>query len=175
MSYQDDIKYEWQELRPQVSATTDPLAISSFSYTDWPTSETFDFKAKFPFARAAKIMFFGSNAANEDSFYTLHGRHRMNGPIEPLLAGAVVLGAKVCAIHPITKVALTNHFWADQISVATGLMDEVDTIQNDGANDEIAAITFPVQGIVDLFLEIDTPGGSVTAASMGAIITGIYE
>ena len=120
-------------------------------------------------------MFFGSNAANEDCTYILHGRHKMNGPIEPLLAGAVVLGTRVCAIHPITKVALTNHFWADQISVTTGLMDEVDTIQNDGDNNQIAAITFPVQGIVDLFLELDTDGGSVTAAGMGAIITGIYE
>ncbi len=168
MSYHDDIKYEWQPLRDLVAADDTPLA--AFSYSDWPESGTFDIKAAFPFARAAKIMFFGSDAANENFDYILYGRHKMNGPIEPLIAGNVILGTRPCAKHPITQAALTNHLWGDTITVTSGLLDAVDTIQNSAVN-EIAAVTFSLQGIVDLFLEIDVD----TVAKAGAIITGIYE
>ena len=170
--YMNDCRYTWATLRAQVAETT-PLA--AFNWSDWPSSGGFDFKNAFPDARCAKIMFYGSDAANEDFTFILYGRHRNNGPIETLLAGAVVLGARIATPDVITGVALTNGKWADQISVTTGTMDEEDVIQNNGENDEIAAITFPMQGIVDLFLEVDLDGGSVTAASAGAIITGIYE
>lgn len=168
MSYLDDTKYEWQSLRDVVASDDTPL--SAFSYSDWPTSGTFDIKAAFPFARATKIMFFGSDGANENFDYILYGRHKMNGPIEPLIAGNVILGTQACAVHPITQEDLTNHLWGDTITVTSGLLDSVDTIQNSAAN-EIAAVTFSLQGIVDLFLEIDLD----TAAKAGAIITGIYE
>ena len=171
--YINDVRNSWSVLRDLVSA--DDTALAAFSYSDWPSSGTFDFKAAFPDANAAKIMFFGSDAANEDFTYILYGRHRTNGPILPLLAGAVVLGTRACAKHPTTQTALTNHKWADQISVTTGQFDEVDVIQNNGDNNEIAAITFPMEGVVDLFLEIDLDGGSSTAAKAGAIITGIYK
>lgn len=170
--YTNDCRYPWATLRAQVAETT-PLA--AFNWSDWPSSGAFDFKANFPDARAAKIMFYGSNAANEDFLYRIYGRHRNNGPIELLLAGAVVLGTRVATPDVITGATLTNGLWADQISVTTGTMDEVDVIQNNGDNNEIAAITFPMQGIVDLFMEVDLDGGSVTATSAGAIITGIYE
>jgi hypothetical protein len=160
-------------LRELVSA--DDTALAAFSYSDWPSTGTFDFRGEFPDAKAAKVMFFGSDAANEDFKYILYGRYKANGPIVTLLAGAVVLGTRPCAKHPISDAALTNHKWADQISVATGLMDEKDVIQNNGDNNEAAAITFPMEGVVDLFLELDLDGGSVTAAKAGAIITGIYE
>lgn len=171
--YLNDCRYPWAALRDLVS--TDDTALTAFSYSDWPSTSIFDFRSKFPDARAAKIIFFGSDAANEDFTYILYGRYKMNGPVITLLAGAVILGTRPCAKHPITATALTNHYWADQISVTTGIMDEEDVIQNDGDNNEIAAITFPLQGIVDLFLELDLDGGSVTAAKAGAIITGIYE
>ncbi len=168
MSYHDDIKYEWQSLRDVVSTDDTPLA--AFSYTDWPTSGTFDVKTAFRFARAVKIAFFGSDAANETFDYILYGRHKMNGPIEPLIAGNVILGTQACAVHPITQEALTSHLWGDTITVTSGLLDSVDTIQNSAVN-EIAAVTFNLQGIVDLFLELDLD----TNAKAGAIITGIYE
>ena len=171
--YTNDCRYPWSALRDLVAA--DDTAITAFHYTDWPTTGTFNVRATFPDAKAVKIMFFGSDAANEDFTYILYGRHRMNGPIVNLLAGAVVLGTRACAKHPITGTALTDHKWADQISVTTGTMDEEDVIQNNGDNNEMAAITFPLQGIVDLYLELDLDGGSVTAAKAGAIITGITE
>lgn len=168
MSYLDDIKYEWQTLRDLVAS--DDTALTAFSYSDWPTSGTFNIKTAFPYARAVKIAFFGSDAANETFDYILYGRNKMNGPIQELIAGNVILGAQACAKHPVTQAALTSHLWGDTITVTSGLLDSVDTIQNSGV-DGIAAVTFPLQGIVDLFLELDLD----TVAKAGAIITGIYE
>lgn len=168
MPYENDAKYNWEVLRDLVSSDDTPLA--AFSYSDWPASGTINVRELFPDARAVKIMFFGSDAADETFDYILYSRHKMNGPIETAIAGNVILGTKPCAKHPITGAALTNHFWGDTATVTSGLMDSVDTIQDSAVND-IAAITFPMQGIADLFLEIDKD----TNAKAGAIIVGIYE
>jgi len=170
--YTHDCQYPWATLRAQVAETT-PLA--AFNWSDWPSSGGFNFRSNFPDARWAKIMFYGSDAADEDFTWILYGRHKTNGPIETLLAGTAILGTRVATPDVITGATLTNGKWADQITLTTGTMDEHDVIQNTGDNNEIAAIIFPMQGIVELFLEVDLDGGGVTATSAGAIITGIYN
>ena len=168
-----DCKYKWETLR--LAATAEAAAITAFyAPDDWPSTNTINLNQLFPFANSVKIMWYGSDAADEDCLYRIYGRRQQNGPIELLLAGEVTLGARICAKDPVTGDALTNHKWCDTATVTTGTMDEHDVIQNTGANDEICAIIFPLQGITEMFMEIDIDGGDGNAcATMGAIITGV--
>lgn len=164
--YKDDCRYQWKALRSTVSASD--TALSNFYYINWPASGTFDFKNTFPAANGAKILFYGSDAANEVAAYILYGRNRSNGPIQKLCAGNATLGTRPCLFDPITGSAITLGKWADTITVATGVLGEVDVLSN-SAGDDICQLTIPMQGIVDLFCEFSL----TTAAKAGAIISGI--
>lgn len=170
-----DCKYKWETLR--ANSATIPTAITAFLWSDWPSDGrigTISVNEKFPYANAVKIVFTGSDAADESFSYKLYGKRQQNGPIELLLEGVAVLSAKVATPDPVSGSTITNAKYADQISVTVGTQDEHDVIENDGADDEIAAVIFPLFGITDLYLEVVlSGGGGGTAASAGAIITGI--
>jgi len=167
-----DCKYKWETLR--ANSATIPTAITAFLWSDWPSDGrigTIRVSEKFPDANAVKIVFIGTDAADETFTWILYGKRQQNGPIETLLTGAVILGARVATPDPVTGGTITNAKYADQITVVSGTMDEHDVIENTGANDEMASISFPLFGITDLYLEIVIAGQ--TAAAGGAIITGI--
>jgi hypothetical protein len=167
----NNCKYKWETLR--LAATAEATAITAFHWSDnWPSSGVVNVTEKFPDANAIRVVFYGSDADNEDSLYRILGRHPQNGPILTMLAGEVTLGAAACAKDPVSDAALTNHFWGDTITVTGGSQQGCEVI-NDAA-DKIAAVDIPLKGVKEVFMEIDLDGGDGTAmAKLGAIITGI--
>ena len=118
------------------------------------------------------ISLFGSDAADENVLYALYGRTRMNGPIMLLLTGIATIGTQIAVEHPIKgKPDLANRKWVDTFTVTGGIFADLVDILDSGQNRQ-AVLKFDITTINDLFMEIDLDGGSVTAASMYAIMTG---
>jgi hypothetical protein len=161
----------WQALRAAVSSSDS--AITTFDYGDWPSTGTFNLASStFKDANGVVIAFHGTDAANEDFAYKLYGRTRANGPIQLLLSGIITLGTQVCTLDPIDKTTvIANGKWADTITVTGGLLSDVAEIL-DSANNRICQVKFDKAHIENMFCEIDLDGGSTTASSAYAIITG---
>ncbi len=163
-------KYPWYSLRSGVA--TDDTALAAFGYANWPSSGTFDdIDTKIRRANAIQILFYGTDADDEDATYILYGRHRGNGPIQHLLSGAVTLGGQLVTTDPLLLTAVTA-YWADTITVTAGILAD-DAMVLDSGNDRIAELQVDVKSIQDLFCEFDLDGGSSTSASMNAIICGV--
>jgi len=124
-------------------------------------------------AKAVAIAFYGTDAEDEAVTAILWGRMRSNGPIIKLWAGAVTLGALAVTKDPITKVAVTDCFWADTITLTANVEALADaTIRNEAIGDDIAFLFINLYGIVDLYMEITTIN---TAATINAIVCGVAD
>ncbi len=160
----------WTQLRALVSGDDTPL--SAFDFNDWPSANTI--KLNGPELQDANVMFIafhGADAADEDTTYKVYGRTRTNGPVQLLLEGTLFLGTQNCTKNPITGDAITNGEWVDTITVTGGLLEGIVEILDTG-NNRICMLKFDKNHINELFCEIVLTGGSTTAASMAAIITG---
>jgi len=162
------VKKPWELLRGPVAA--DDTALTTFEYdNDTYIAGKYDIPDD---VNAAAIAFFGTDAEDEDFAAKLYGRCRTNGPIMLLWSGTVTLGAKLVTDHPITKTALTA-YWADTITLTSNVEWLSDpTIRSEALGDTIAYLVLNLYGIKDVYLEVDLDGGSTTAASAYAIITG---
>lgn len=160
----------WVSLRGAV--TQDDVALSAFDFSDWPSSNTIKLSdPPLHDANGILIAFHGSNAANEDATYKLYGRARSTGMVELLLEGKITLGTQNCTTDPFTGATITNGEWADTITATGGLFSGLVEIFDSG-NDRICVIKFDTMHIEELYIEFDLDGGSVTATSMYAMITG---
>ena len=164
-------KMPWVSLRED----GDDTFLTTFTYASWPTTGVLNGLHKHPTLKDANgylIMFFGTDAANEDFLYKLWGRNRTNGPMLLLLAGEVTLGTQVATTHPITQATLTSGLFGDTITVTGGLFENLVDILDSG-NNRICALKLDGVSVDDLFMEIDLDGGDGTAAASAyAAITG---
>jgi hypothetical protein len=158
----------WHQLRSIVSA--DDTALATFDYDSWPSSNVFNILTKLGQVQNLRIAFFGTNAADEDFTYILYGRQK-DGPIQHLISGQVTFGSRVITKHPITK-AVATKYWADTITAAAGLLTDSDVLLDAAGNDRIGQLEIPARNVEELYLEVDLDGGSTTAASAEAIISG---
>jgi len=164
-------KLPWVSLRDAVVA--DDTALTTFQYSNWPTSNTLDDMknhSAFKDANGLLITGFGTDSDNEDAAYKIYGRARMNGPIILIATGIVTCGAQLVTSHPITPAALTAR-WFDTITVTGGLFSGLIEILDSG-NDRIAALKLDSMIFNDLFMEVDLDGGDTAMASFYAIICG---
>lgn len=167
----------WYALRARVA--TDDAALAAAGYSDWPSSGVLSMapsgaNEKLAECDVLQIAFYGTDADNEDSAYSLFGRKKMNGPILHLATGVVTLGGMACAVDPITGVAITNGFFADTITITSGVLAVYDPVIVNNA-DHVAMLQFPKMGLEDIHVRFDLDGGSTASASMGAIISGIVN
>ena len=158
----------WHQLRASVAVDDTPLAL--FDYSAWPSAKAFNLPAALGHVKNLRIAFFGTDAANEDATYVLYGRQK-NGPIQHLISGAITLGAQVVTKHPITGTVMTA-YWADTITAVAGLLTDSDVLLDAASSDRIGQLEIPRRNIVELFCEILVTGGSTTAATIEALISG---
>jgi len=160
-------RHNWHQLR--AVTTADDTALTTFDYASWPSSNTFNLEQKFQkYVSSLLIAFYGTDAENEAGAYVLRGRG-INGPIMELAAGAFTLGAQLVTRDPISGSLLTA-YWADTITVTSGIMDAVDVL-HDAAGDKICLLQVPVWNLEEIYLEL----AKTTNASAGAVVTGIYN
>lgn len=165
-------KLPWLSLRSAVS--TDDTALTTFEYTNWPTSGVLNNMRGHPVLKDANgvlIAGFGTNADNEDAAYNLYGRARMNGPIVLALTGIVTCGAQLITNNPIGGAALTAR-WFDTITVTGGLLSGLVDILDAGGDDRIGMLKIDSLIFNDWFMEVDLDGGSETMASFYSVICG---
>ena len=168
--YVNTARLPWAQLRALV--TVDDTALTAFDFSDWPSSGVLKLNDD-PLKDASGVIiaFHGSNAANEDTTYKLYGRTRNNGPVQLLLEGVVILGTQNATTDPITGDTITNGEWVDTITVTGGILSGLVEIL-DSTNNRICMLKFDQLHIDELYCEFDLDGGSVTATSMAAIISG---
>lgn len=122
-------------------------------------------------ANSAIIMFYGTDAANEQATMALFGRAAGNGPLLTLWDGVVDLGARVVTKDPITGSILTA-LWADTI---TSVYDEGPydvTLRNEAADDTDAFLMIDLPGIKDVHLQFTT---KTSVASIGGILLPTFR
>lgn len=164
----------WVSLRGATVTGTEGTPLSSFKYSDWPSSNVLNLnEPDLHDASGLLIAFHGSDAADEDCTFKLYGRSRSCGPIQLLLAGEVTLGTQNCTTDPIDgSTTITNGEWVDTITISGGILSGIVEILDSG-NNRIAMLMFDQMHIEDLFIEFDMDGGDANeTASMYAIITG---
>ncbi len=164
----------WVSLRGATVTASEGTPLSSFKYSDWPSSNVLNLNTPdLHDASGVLIAFHGSDAADEDSAFILYGRSRSNGPIQCLLTGEITLGTQNCTIDPIDgATAITNGEWVDTITITGGILSGIVEILDSG-NNRIAMLMFDQMHIEDLHIEFDMDGGDGSeATSMYAIITG---
>lgn len=161
----------WVSLRGAVS--TDDTYLTSFKYSDWPSSNTLNLNIPdLHDASGLLIAFHGTDAADEDSTFEMYGRSRTNGPIQLLLSATVKLGTQNCTIDPIDgATTITNGEWVDTITITGGILSGIAEVLDSG-NNRIAMLMFDQMHIEDIAVYFDLDGADTTAASMYAIITG---
>jgi len=175
MAYLNTARLQWSSLRGAVAA--DDTALTSFNYSNWPSSNTLNLNSsKICDANGMVVAFHGTAAENKDFAYNLYGKCIANGPIMLLLTGVVTLGAQACTTDPIDNTTtIANGLWADTITATAGIFyDATNPAYRiyDAGNDMICILQFDQKHVEDIFCEIDLDGGSDAATSAYAIITG---
>ena len=160
----------WVSLRGAVTA--DDTFLTTFVYTDWPSSNTIKLNEE-PLhdANGLIVAMHGSNAANENANYEMYGRSRQNGPIQLLLKGVVTLGTQNCTTDPITGATITLGEWADTITVTGGILSGLVEIL-DSATNRICMLKFDQMHIEELAVYFTITDAGSASTSMYAIITG---
>ena len=163
-------KMPWVSLREDGDDTFQ----TAFTYASWPTTGVLNGLHKHPILKDANgylIMFFGTDAANEDFLYKLWGRVRANGPMILLLTGTATLGTQVATTHPVTQETLADGLFADTITATGGILQDLVDIL-DAGNNRICMLKIDGIAVNDVFMELDLDGGGTTAASAYSAITG---
>jgi len=166
----------WYNLRSAVSS--DDTALTTFDYDSWPAAGPISLgpdggQERLGDAGRLLVAFFGENTADFTAAYKLFIRRKMNGPILLLAAGALTLGTQAVTKHPITKEA-DSGLWVDTITVTGGLAAAFSPTILDSANNRIALLRVPREGILDLYCEIDLDGGAGTQMTkLSAIVSGV--
>ena len=160
----------WVSLRGAVVA--DDTFLTSFKYTDWPSSNTLKLnEPPLHDTNGLIVAMHGSNAANENAKYEMYGRTRQNGPVQLLLAGVATLGTQNCTINPITGATITLGEWVDTITVTGGILSGLVEILDSAVN-RICMLKFDQLHIEELAVKFTITDAGTASTSMYAIITG---
>ena len=119
------------------------------------------------------IAFWGKDTEDDTGSYALFGRGKMNGPIEAVAAGNLILGAQLITNEPILNTDETA-YWVDSI---TNTIEWIKTpiIKNNG-NDGICYLCVDAKHLADVYLQIVNVGGtSPEMTELNAIISGMAE
>jgi len=164
------LKFPWYVLRTGIASAA--YAITAFSHSDWPSSDVVNLgEPAYRDMTNIILAAYGKDAENEDVAYRLYGRRKMNGPILLLAEGVITLGSQACAKDPISGDTITGYTWADTITLTGGWLDQDETIMDSGGN-RICGLRLDIWGIQDLYLDVDSDGGSAEAAEINVIFTG---
>jgi len=161
---------EWKPLRSDV-ADDDTTLITTFEHDNATyVAGKWDIPKE---VSSIVIAFWGKDTEDDTGSYKLFGRAKMNGPIEAVAAGNIILGAQVITKEPILKTTETA-YWADSI---TNTVEWIKSpiIKNTG-NDGICYLCVSAKHLQDVYLEFTNVGGSSPEMTeVNAIITGMAE
>lgn len=123
---------------------------------------------------AIMITFVGAPTNHTAAFlWKLYGYRGDNGPAQNIANGTGNLGDVALTVHPITGVAATTTFYADELTVSESVWPKAVKIADIGGDTgEIATIQFDALGIKYLRCELTNVGGSNEPSSLEAIMTG---
>ena len=160
----------WEALRSGVE-DDDTTLITTFEYSNATyVAGKWDVPKE---ASTIIIAFWGKNAENDDGDYALFGRSKMNGPIQAIAAGAIVLGSQLITVDPITQ-AVKTAYWVDSIT-NTVEWSKTPVIKNNG-NNGICYLCIDAKSLRDVYLQFhDVGGAGIEMEEVNAIITGTAQ
>ncbi len=166
----------WIKLREQV--VTDDAAVLGVTTRNFANRNVGTGNAvKIPEGINSVIITFLGKPTDQTAVFTwtLYGYRNTNGMAEKLAYGTGNLGDVAATVHPITRVAATDLFYADYLAITAQYWIKTIGIVDIGAGSgEVAKITFDLAGLEYLLLELTTcnAGTANETDQLEAIYTG---
>jgi len=159
----------WEALRSNVAAD-DTTLITTFEYDNATyVAGKWDIPKE---VSSIIIAFWGKDTANLPGDYKLFGRNKMNGPIQAVAAGNIILGTQVITKDPLGTAAETA-YWVDSI---TNTVEWVKTgVAKNSATNGICYLCINAKLLRDVYLEFTNIGSAGEMTEVNAIITGMAD
>ena len=177
MSILESGQFGWERLHKSITADDSGTEILGATTRNFANKDAGTDVTAFPIDKkwnAIMITFMGAAANHTTNFlWKLYGYRGENGPAQNIANGTGYLGDVALTVHPITGLAATSTYYADELAVSAQVWPKLISIVDVGGDTgEIATIQFDALGIKYLRCELTQVGGSNEPSALETIMTG---